>query len=169
MDKYIKQISLLFENCEYADIPSSDINNIVIDGINRRIQRTAINAISDIALADNCYIELLPHAKNIRYGFNENCLNEPGSPDLFQRIDIFRDITGIQLHYTDGSEETLYPVYEDEVEGALGSPNKNQKQYINPYGQMFILISKTKDFSDYIDPEDINDESYVRHAEQFYS
>ena len=56
MDRYVKQISLLFENCEYADIPSSDINNIVIDGINRRIQRTAVNAINDMALADNCYI-----------------------------------------------------------------------------------------------------------------
>ena len=79
----------------------------------------------------------------------------------FDRIVAWDDITQIIVHYEDNQEEVYYVDYDDDGNDGLGAPNKNQKSFISALGNLYLVIEKDKNISDYFDEEAIDNEEEV--------
>ena len=146
----IKSIEFVFENCEGFEIDAKYFGIVAMDSIRTVVARVACNSISKYTTVGSVIFEIFSEA-NVEYdGFGEPTLK-------FDRICMHRDITAIALHYEDGESETYYVNYEDEVEGQLGTPNKNQKVHINSFGNLYLIIDASKEIFDFFDKDDMED------------
>lgn len=101
MDKRIDFITLIFENCDYINIPYKVINMLrlyrVSYNYNFYQNKTDISATAEYILI-SLNINLI---KDIKSDFN-----------VLLRIMKYADITCIQLHYLDKTIENIYTNYE---------------------------------------------------------
>ena len=152
----LKNIEIIFENCETMTIPKNCIGEFHIGKIRTEINRIACNSIAKYQIADSFYIEIY-NTCNIEYkpfGFDENMKK-------FDRLNAYNDITGIDVFYTDGTCDSFSVNYEEETPDMLGSPNIHQKTYMSELGHLYIVIEEGIGVKDVFDLEMINNKESV--------
>lgn len=152
-------MELIFENCESMVIPKTAIGYLSVEGIHTRVAKIAMNSISKYTVADEIAMEILKCVDDEEYhpfGIADE------TQSRLKRMSAYDDITAVCLKYEDGSEDTFYVDYDEEHEGALGSPNVNQKTYVSLLKNVYIVISKDKDIADFFDTEELDDPEIER-------
>lgn len=149
----IKYITIEFENCEWITLPITALGVCHLSNISASIDRIAMNAICKSVFAREVVLEIFFPEAESEYVKSE-FFGEKYT--ILQRLTSYRDITHITLTYQDDTKETFAVDYEDEVEGQLGSDNKNQKNYISECGNLYIIIAANKGIKDFFNIELIN-------------
>lgn len=161
----INFITIEFENCEWITFPITVFGECHLDNISASINRVTTNAICKSVFAWEVALEIFfPEAEN-KYIAN-NFFNKKYT--ILQRFTLYRDITHIILTYQNDSKETFAVAYEDEIEGQLGSDNKNQKSYISECGNLYIIIDANKEVDDFFNMELINDKENMELKKDLY-
>lgn len=150
--KNIKSVELILENCETIEIEAKYFGMFKMDDIRTGIYRIACNAISKSQTAHSIAFEIFSEA-NVKYAPFGSCEEQL----KFHRLTQWKDITGIELKYEDGSVETYYVDYDDGEDNALGAENLNEKVHISRLGNLYIVIEKDKTIFDYFDKDEIED------------
>ena len=161
----IKYITIEFENCECITFPIAVFGECHLSNISTSIDRVATNAICKSVFAREIALEIFfPEAEN------EHIVSKffDKKYTILQRFTSYRDITHIILTYQDDSKETFAVDYEDEIEGQLGSDNKNQKNYVSECGNLYIVIDANKEINDFFNMELINDKENMELKKELY-
>lgn len=153
----VKKIHIVFENCEYVEIPVNVVAGFSITGIKTKIERIGLNCIAEMEIAKHVFMEIFPEANKLG-----RLYPDAKRSNIIERITTYNDITSITLIYDDGHERTVYVDYDDDGEDYLGAPNKNQMTYLHPKsGILYISVSGKYGISDYVDNEYINSPDYA--------
>lgn len=151
--KSIKSIEFVFENCECFSIDAKYLGEFELSDIHQCIHRIASNCIAKMDCANTVAIEIFSEGNKEYSPFGVRDRDET----LFDRF-MYHDITSIEIVYDDETSETYYVDYEgDEI-------NEYQKNYMNNFGDMYIVISKDKGIFDFFDEDEINDEEIISFA-----
>ena len=120
MDKQIKQIEFVFENCESVVIPYECFTSFKYE-----ISQDKNDTISyfDATIKDNGQLD---------YGCGFDSYQTP-----IQRIKEYNDITNIYIKYTDSSEEHFYVIWSNDMQN-----NKNQTSKLIDFRTIHIMIKK---------------------------
>lgn len=161
----IKFITIEFENCECITLPITVFGECHLGNISTSIDRVAMNAICKTVFAREIALEIFFPEAESEYIASE-FFGEKYT--ILQRLTSYRDITHITLTYQDDSKETFTADYEDEVEGQLGSDNKNQKNYISECGNLYIIIDANKGIKDFFNMGLINDKESMELEKDLY-
>lgn len=159
----VKSIDIVLENCEVYTFHREDIGDFEISDIREKIFRCACNAINKYKTAYFVNIELFDTSR-----FQTTTFDENNKTDTFKRILEGNDITQIHIHYEDDTEEQYLVDYND-LNEALGAPNKNQKSYISDLGNLYVVISEKEQFEDVFNKEKINDKDVVNFHKEMIS
>lgn len=93
----IESIDIIFENCDYVNIPADHILYLYFDKITRQISTDTILQIIDMQVAETTVIYLKESAFDIETWLS----SEQDKILLKDRILNFNDITSIEIHYND--------------------------------------------------------------------
>jgi len=159
----VKSIDIILENCEVYTFPKEDIGYFELSDIREEIFRCAINVINKYKTAHCVNIELFNTNR-----FQTNIFDEDDKTDTFKRIFEGNDITQVHVKYEDNTEEQFLVDY-DELNEALGAPNKNQKSYISDLENLYIVISAKEQLEDVFNKEEINDKEVVDYHREMFS
>jgi len=158
--KDIKNIELIFENCDSIAFNPEHLENIIMDDFKTRVHRCACNAIYKFDCANIIFIYIFKRANQTYQEFRMDGFNRL----MFDRITSANDITGIKLTYGLEDEEEISVDWED---GSNEYENKNQISRITNRGDLKILICspdnpRYKEFKELFDndedPEEIKSE-----------
>lgn len=129
--KDIKAIEFLFENCECVTIEAPYIGDVLIEGIETRVRRVAVNCIGESTSCKRFEVAISEEANVKIESFGEKIYK-------LSRINDWDDVTGIFLKYEDGSEkEILVPwIGEDNCN------NEAQSSFIDKYGNLYLAINE---------------------------
>ena len=129
--KEIKAIEFVFENCESVTIDSKHIGDFLIEGIETKIRRVAVNCIGEytsckrfeVAISKEADVEIESYGEKIR---------------KLSRINDWDDVTSIFLKYEDGSEKEISVPWigEDDYN------NEAQSSFIDKYGNLYLTINE---------------------------
>lgn len=135
--KTVREIELVFENCDSMTIPEKHIGFFEIDDIRTRVRRIAVNAIAKMELVGKVVIEILPEGNTDHFelGVEDDPVYRMKK---FERVR-HNDITSIEIHYDDDSTETYYP----EFEGTY--VNEWQTTFCSKTQSLYVLIGKNID------------------------
>lgn len=98
--KDIKAIEFVFENCECITINSKHIGDFLIEGIETKIRRVALNSISEYTTCERFEISIYKDANITVESYGDK-------HKVFNRIMRWDDITSIYLKYEDGTEQEI--------------------------------------------------------------
>lgn len=154
----VKSIEFTFENCEYFSIDAKYFGALELTDFNTHIQRIASNVITKMNCVGTVAMEIFSEGDSKYSCFGDEELTK------FERLKNWNDITALTVVYEDDSEETYYVNYEEEDEDQLSSPNVLQRSKTNKFGDLYIIISESKCFTDFFDDEEINNEAYMEFA-----
>lgn len=136
MNERVKEIEIVFENCEHFVVPASDIYYLRMADFDTIIERCAINSILRQEIVKDVAIVLAKEANADYIPF--------GNPDFvmkkFDRLLRHNDIAQIQLNYDDGSTDLYYPSWC----GFSEYENHYQKITIDEDGRLSIRIIPSK-------------------------
>lgn len=93
----IKSIDIVFENCDYVNVPAEHILYLYFDKINRQIFTDIILQVIDMQVAETTIIYLKESAFDLETWLS----SEKDKIILKDRILNFNDITSIEIHYND--------------------------------------------------------------------
>lgn len=130
----LKDIYIVFENCEEIFIPATDIDGLNVKLCAQHVELTVDDEISETFEASETFL-ILKKSANITYYWFDNKLP-------FDRILTFRDIVGIQCEFDDGSVKYFTVPWED---GKSDYDNKLQKTELLKNGNLMIFIGKISD------------------------
>lgn len=130
MNKTLKSIDLVCENCEAITIDSQYIGNWNIENITESLYGN-LQEILNMTICDNFEIAL---------NRNGNKENHIVSTDNYERILTYKDITSIVLNYTNGSSNRIYLPWEDDTKEYNGYMICKK----NKFGDLFISVNKDK-------------------------
>ncbi len=142
--KNIKEITIIFENCDAITFDTKDIGIMFFDDIKTEIARTARNSIQELNTAAEIAIELYAFKINSSY----SPFNEFEEMPIASRIVEGNDIVSFVCKYEDNSTKTIYAPW-----GLCTQINEYQSQAIGSNGNLYIVISKEKVVSDIFSPE----------------
>lgn len=150
MNKDVKKIEIVFENCETLVIPIERIGQFILDDIHQHISRIALNSVQKHEVADTIFIEIFNRKRNKK----------------LYRISDYKDITQIYITYDDSSEECYFTDYREPEghEDDLGAPNINQTTYITDKGDILLTIANGKDWHDFMSLDEKLDKEDVRYT-----
>lgn len=154
--KDVKSIEFIFENCEHFSIDAKYFGALELTNFNTHIQRVASNAITKMSCVGTVAMEIFSEGDGKYSCFGDEDLTK------FERLKNWNDITALTVVYEDDSEETYYVNYEEEY--LLGSPNALQRSKTNKFGDLYIIISESKCFTDFFDDEEINNKEHMEFA-----
>ena len=92
----VKNVTLVFENCDYITIDGKYIGNLLLDDLHTRFRRIACNSIDKIKTANTIAIEIHKYANKERYQFDQTDY-EDFKQMTFDRLSAYNDITSIQF------------------------------------------------------------------------
>lgn len=157
--KDVKSIEFGFENLEHFIIDAKYFGALELSNINTCIKRIACNSISKFECVDDVAMMIFSEGDDEYSVFKDD-----SDMTKFKRLNEWRDIAAITMIYDDDSREEYYVNWEDENAGELGSDNILQCNYTNKFGDLYIIISKKKSFSDFFDDEEMEDEDFIEFA-----
>lgn len=105
--KDVKAIEFVFENFESVTIDSKHIGDFLIEGIETKIRRVAINSISEYTTCERFEMSIYKDANITVESYGDKY-------KVFNRIMLCDDITGIYLKYEDGTEQEIGVPWEGE-------------------------------------------------------
>lgn len=152
--KSVKSVEFVFENCECFSIDAKYFGTLKLSDFHLCIQRIAANAIVKMNCVGTVAMEIFSDGNKKYAPFG--CEDE--AEKCFDRLNMYHDITSIEIIYDDDTSETYYVDYEGDA------TNEYQKNYMNNFGDMYIVISKDKGISDFFDEDEINDEEIISFA-----
>lgn len=158
--KDVKTIEFCFENLEHFAIDAKYFGQLELSNINTCIKRIACNSISKFECVDDVAMMIFSE------GDGKYMLFKDDDSDMtkFKRLNEWRDIASITVIYNDDSKEEYYVNWEDENAEDIGSNNILQRNYVNKFGDLYIIISKKKSFSDFFDDEEMENEDFIEFA-----
>lgn len=159
----VKSIDIVLENCEVYTFPKEDIGYIELSDIREEIIRCACNSINKYKTIHCVNMELFDTHRRQEYCFDSNVV-----ADVFERIAEGNDITQIHVKYEDDTEE-CYLVDYNELNEALGAPNKYQQSYISDLGNLYIVINEKEQIEDVFSKEEINDKEVLEYHREMIS
>lgn len=127
----LKQVELVFENCEYCIIPAKFIYHLSVSCFNRRLDYSNINGLLEFNRCKLDYLEISnDFLLNSYPRFTEEAIDK--DINLFDRLKDGKDVVSIELVYNGKKNRTpqLYLPWNDENE------------YSNKY-QTFEIKEKT--------------------------
>lgn len=153
--KAVKNITLVFENCETVKLRPNAIGDFHIGGLHQEINRIASNAIARSEYANEVAMELYPECESL-------CVerNIGNSKTIFDRIMQHFDITHIEIEYEDG-EQYIAVDYNDGGKDYLGAANVNQMVYLSSCGVLYIVIAAKKGIADFFPRDVIENEEEI--------
>ena len=166
MQREIKKIEIVLENCEVITVDGEYIGDFSCDDIKHSIHRMGCNYIGESLVCKDFLMSIHRDcALNDTQEFIMGSLNEKRNP--LQRINNYRDITSIYIHFTDEKKEPkqIYVKWNDDCEWS----NYYQKTHINQFGDLFIVVSKDLKFADVFDMEEIEDKESIDFMWEMYS
>lgn len=159
----LKEITLVFENCDSITIDGKYVGNFLVDDTKTSVKRIACNAIEKIDICYTFAIEIHKDANKVRHAFEQTQI-EDFKEEIFTRISRFNDITSIEFEleetYIKDGEMPRTEVYNYWVDWAGDSEyaNKAQTSYISTPGNLYLIIAKDKCIEDFFNMEEINNE-----------
>ena len=153
--KTIKNIEIVFENCDAITIEPKYFFEFYISQIEPIINRIGCNTIAKCNIAKHIAFGISRNADEEYYQFGM-VYQENFKKTYFNRIKDC-DITAFDLHYEDGTHETIYVEYSADSY----CTNSNQNYYVNNFGDLFVTIIHDKGVFDVFDKDDIEDENYM--------
>lgn len=159
----IKEIELIFENCEVITIPGKYIGRFYVGNIRKSLSRIAVNSTRMYETAKKIVIEIHKDAETQNRPFGTE-----GDDSTFDRILKWNDITSIEITLEDAynkeNKEEHYVFYTDWI-GDSEYENEGQKSKRSELGHLYIVITKKNKKEGYFDkifpPEEINDKEYI--------
>lgn len=151
MGSGLKEITFVFENCDYITIDGKYVGHFIVDDIKTSFARMACNYIGKCESTDTFVIEIHKDANK------ERC--ELGIEEYKQMtFDRFKmgDITSIEFVL----EEKKYQYYVNWV-GYSDYVNDAQSTYISEDNNLYVVIAKNKEIEDFFDLEEIDDGDYM--------
>lgn len=162
----LKNITLVFENCDSITIDGKYIGKFLVDDIHTSIERIACNAIEKIDLAGTFVVEIHKDANKERFQFDQtHC--EDFKQMAFDRLSAYNDITNIQINliedYVEEGQVPREEHYDYYVKwtGESDYANDSQVNYMSDCGNLYIVIADGKKIEDFFDLEEIKDEEYM--------
>lgn len=159
--KDVKKIEIIFENCEYIEFTPKDFGIFLLDDITTSISRIACNSISELKHAKTVALEIFDTKLDSTY-------NPFGIQDKAQtvkkRFALCDDITSIHITFVDDSKQEYYVEWgEDEY------TNEYQKTELGKNGNLYIVIGKDKNISDFFDDYAMNDKEMAESHKKLIS
>lgn len=135
MQEQISKIELILENCEVITISGKYIGSFEVNNLQTSIRRTAINSIDKVQECESFVLSVYRDANVI-----QNTFLDTGHYKviIFDRIHNYKDITAIEVHFTNGKKEYICMPWCS----ATGDKNIYQKSYMNSKGDIFLVIGK---------------------------
>ena len=150
MEKRLRSIELVFENCEVISIPAEHIKSLYIGKTHRQLFGAQMFGsensplplyMRDGIIADDIRLILNPEG-NVKYTTPWNETSR-----VFDRLTKWNDITGIDLCFSDDTSESFTALWEDSNE--QGEENVYQRslidsgrKYPSDKGLLILVISK---------------------------
>ena len=134
-DKEIKKITLVFENCETCELNPDMFERLSIYGIKQDI--TVFNSCKLIEEEYSCVDFILEINKK---GLKQNASSYGNSyQSLEDRLKISKDITSVDITYSDDTRQEIYVPWSDEDEF------ENEYQFIKELiGNIYVIVRKGK-------------------------
>ena len=129
----LSHVEIVFENVDFVTIKTSNIEQLSIENISES-KHLYNQHITNSLKCEQLHLVLKNQCKNQKTYFQENY--EEDSSTLFLRMLKYNDIVNIELHYKNGTQETIYVPYDGNEE------NKNQKTYIDEQDNLVVEINK---------------------------
>ena len=152
--EYIKEIELVFENCESMVVPRNVIGQFDIEDIHVHIHRIASNAIAKYQVPNKIALEIFSEYNAEYQPFDMDI--ESWKDYRFNRITSCNDITPIGVIYEDGSHDIFYTDFDGEC------VNANQKSVVSTLGNLYIVIGKDMAIGDVFPDDYMDDEEEVK-------
>ena len=147
--KKLKQINNILENCEVISVPIERIGNFYFKNITKNYWFDETDSELDTDYTTNEFYIVLPVKANIF--LKADYQNVFSDYKVFDRLTEYRDITHIDLIFTDDTSQYIAVPYEEENPAVLGSPNLYQKTRFLDGGDLEIFISSSKENLDSYD------------------
>ena len=156
----IDHFELIFENCESFEVSVNSVGVFHIDDIGTKIDRIAVNSISEMTIAGEIAIEFFKKADEEYnpFGFEDKSYSK------LKRIRTYNDISSIKIFFTDGTDSYIYPVYNEKSDNS----NDYQKTLVSNLGNVYVVISKDKNIEDFFDLREINSKSIKENEEEIF-
>jgi hypothetical protein len=163
MQEQIEKIELVLENCEVITVEGKHIGDFNCEDIKYSIDRRGCNYIGKMQTCENFSMSIHRDcALNKKSEWSFGYIDEERNP--LERIFKGNDITGIWIYFKDRKEpKVIYPKWGD---GEYD--NEYQESYINQFGDLFIVISKDKNFEDVFNKEEIEDKQAMDFVWEMY-
>ena len=141
----VKEIVLVLENCEYINISTKHLANIIIEDIDVSVRRIAINSIDKQMLAKSIYLEIIkPETIKTLGLFGED---DEDSLSCSKRVLQYGDITSVEVIHDDNSKE----VYLVDWNWSNEYINSYQSTKLAKNGNLHVLINRKKNLKDFLD------------------
>lgn len=157
----IEYLELTLENCEVLRIPGHCIGDFFAGKIESVVQRVACNAIMPMEICHQFYIEIHKDADVlVEDGYGDQAIT------LFDRLMMYRDITGVDIHFIDPD----YSDHEKDVREAKsfyldwrgnGIENPHQTFRLSRLGHLYIVVDASTTVEEVYPDSYINDEEGV--------
>ena len=157
----VKKIEIIFENCEYIEFTPKDFGIFLLDDITTSISRIACNSISELKHAKTVALEIFDTKLNSTY--NPFGI-ESESKTIKSRFALCDDITSIEITFADDSKQEYYVEW-----GNDEYTNEHQKTELGENGNLYIVIGKDKNISDYFDNDAMNDKEMAKSHKELIS
>lgn len=158
----IRELTFVFENCEFITIDGKYVGGFYLDDIKTRISRTACNSVDKFDVANSIAIELHKDADRPYMSFGEE------HQSVFERINKHSDITSIEFTLTndreeEGVDEQTYQYYVNWT-GDSEYKNAAQSTFVSNLGNLYLIVADGKNVFDFFDEKCIEEESYTKWA-----
>lgn len=158
----IKELTLIFENCEFITIDGKYVGGFELDGIKTRIARIACNSVDKFDVANSIAVEIHKDADKPYMSFGEE------HSSVFERIHEYSDITSIEFTLTneyegEGVDEQTYQYYVNWT-GESEYENTAQSTFVSDSGNLYLIIADGKDVFDFFNEETIQEKNYTKWA-----
>lgn len=141
----VKEIVLVLENCEYINIPTKHLANIIIEDIDISVRRTAINSIDKQMSAKSIYLEIIkPEIIKTLGLFGEY---DEESLSCSKRLIQHEDITSVEVVYDDDSKEEYFVDWDWDNEYI----NSYQDTQLAKNRNLHVLINRKKKLKEFLD------------------
>lgn len=149
----VKEVVLVLENCEYINIPTKHLGNIIIEDIDISIRRNAINSIDKQMSAKSIYLEIIKPETIKTLGFFGE--DDEENISCSKRLVQFEDITSVEIIYDNNSKEEYFVDWNWDNEYI----NRNQDTQLAKNGNLHVLINRKKKLKEFLD-NDFDEVSY---------
>ena len=160
MGSRLKEITFVFENCEYITIDGKYVGYFLVDDIKTSFARIACNYIGKQVSTDTFVIEIHKDANKERCPFGITAYKQM-TFDRFKENDITSIEFVLEKEVDENTMRTEKYKYYTTWTGDDWQTNDAQSTYISKDGNLYVVIAKDKKVEDFFNLEEIDDSDYM--------